>query len=116
MPEATAADCASPRPVPVIMVKGTADPVVPYAGGLVDNRLQVWPTPRLVGFFRERNGCTGPAVQLALPPRDGHDVEVELSSACSGGTVELYRIVGGMHALPANAGSLLLDFMADKAR
>jgi polyhydroxybutyrate depolymerase len=116
MPEATAADCASPKPVPVLMIKGTADPTVPYGGGLVDNRLPVWPTQRLVEFFRQTNGCTEPALELALPSQDGHRIEVEMSTKCSAAPVVLYRIVGGGHVLPANIGRLLLDFFRDKTR
>jgi len=116
MPESTAAECDSPKPIPVLMIKGTADPTVPYDGGLVDNHLPVWPTQRLVEFLRQHNGCTESAVRLALPSQDSHQIEVELSSKCSDGPVVLYRIIGGGHALPPNAGRLLLDFFRDKSR
>jgi polyhydroxybutyrate depolymerase len=35
MPEDTGADCHSSTPLPVLMLGGTADQVVPYGGGVV---------------------------------------------------------------------------------
>jgi polyhydroxybutyrate depolymerase len=116
MPERTAAECDAPTPIPVLMIKGTADPTVPYDGGLVDGVLPVWSTQRLLEFFRQRNGCTESAVQLSLPSQDAHAIEVELSTKCSEAPVVLYRIMGGGHVLPTNAGRLLLDFFRDKSR
>jgi polyhydroxybutyrate depolymerase len=116
MPERTAAECDAPKPIPVLMIKGTTDPTVPYDGGLVDGVLPVWSTQRSVEFFRQRNGCTESALQLSLPSQDAHAIEVELSTKCSEAPVVLYRIIGGGHVLPPNAGPLLLDFFHDKSR
>ena len=48
MPDVVAAACNATKAIPVLIVKGTADPIVPHAGGLVANVLPVWPTERLV--------------------------------------------------------------------
>ena len=50
MPETTAADCRPAKPIPVLMMKGTADKVVPHGGGLVANVLTVWSTERRNSF------------------------------------------------------------------
>ncbi len=80
MPEPTGADCRPAKPIPVLMIKGSADQVVPTGGGLVANVLGVWPTQRLVGFFRELNGCApGP------PSRPSYPAEIPTRSRSSVG-------------------------------
>jgi polyhydroxybutyrate depolymerase len=59
MPEPVGADCGRARPTPTVMIKGTTDPLVPYAGGLVGPGLGVWPTDRLVAFLRQLDQCIG---------------------------------------------------------
>jgi polyhydroxybutyrate depolymerase len=116
MPDVIGTDCAALKPIPAIMIKGTADPIVPYDGGLIDNLLPVWSTRRLVEFVRRINGCGEPARDSILPRQGFHEIQLELSRQCSGGPVAFYRIIGGGHVVPANAGHLLLDFFRDKAR
>jgi polyhydroxybutyrate depolymerase len=118
MPETTAADCRPAKPIPVLMMKGTADKVVPHGGGLVANLLPVWPTDRLTQFLRQLNGCAGPAENSVMPGQQPQRIEIERSARCSGAPVVLYRIVGGEHVTPPfrQAGEVLLDFFADKSR
>jgi polyhydroxybutyrate depolymerase len=111
MEETTGVDCRFARPIPVLMMRGTADTVIPDAGGLTARRDKVWSTDRLIAFFRNLNGCTDaptPSVTGQSPER----IEVESSVSCVGGPVALYRVVGGTHTLPAtlNVSALLLNF------
>jgi poly(3-hydroxybutyrate) depolymerase len=125
MPDATGADCRLPAPLPVLMIHGTADNVMPYGGGfgqLPDGKgrgvYSVWPVERVVGFFRQHNGCAAPAEKSVLPGSNLHKVEVERSSKCSGGRVAYYRIVGGGHNIRPQiptASQLFLDFFRDSA-
>jgi polyhydroxybutyrate depolymerase len=56
--------CASARPVPAMMINGTADSVVPYYTGLPP----FWgPIPDLVDFWKTRNNCTGNEILDSLP-------------------------------------------------
>ena len=72
--------------------------------------------PAGAGGSMEFLGC-GESPPDSLLPRQGfHDIQLELSSQCAGGPVALYRVMGGGHAVPANAGHLLLDFFRDQAR
>jgi polyhydroxybutyrate depolymerase len=118
MPDVVAAACNATRAIPVLMVKGTADPIVPHAGGLVANVLPVWPTERLVTFFLRLDGCSGPAEQAILPGQHPQKIEIDQWMKCAGASVVLYRIVGGGHFLPPTiqVGEVLLDFLQDKVR
>ena len=126
MPEAVGAECRPAKPLPVLMLSGTADRFLPYSGGPItsaDPRLRsgelgsVWPMGRLLGFFRQLNGCGAPPETTSLA---GHAsrIEVASSAACPGGPVQLYSVVGGGHEVPAslNASQRLLDFFIGKAR
>jgi polyhydroxybutyrate depolymerase len=117
MPEPTGADCRPAKPIPAVMIRGTADQVVPHGGGLM-RTLSIWPTDRLVDFLRKLDNCVEPAQQSILPGQLPKKVEIESSVKCSGGPVVLYRVVGGGHDIPPlpNAAQLLLEFFRDKVR
>src|SRR5262249_42404223 len=112
-------DCRLSAPLPVLMINGTADDVMPYGGGvgfLPNTRIpgvyRVWPTERLGTFFPRHKGCAAPA-EKAGGPRSGPARSEFERSKCSGGAVHFYRVVGGRHDLRAhavNAGPLLVDF------
>jgi len=57
MPEALGTDCHLSRPVPILMIKGTKDEVLPYAGGLIEpeETFRVWPDERLLKFLQAIN-------------------------------------------------------------
>lgn len=105
MTEAHLAACSPTRPVPVVVVAGTADPVQPYDGWLFPP-----PTPRLLSipetmeFWRRRHGCTGETAQQ-LPHREPEDrtriQRFEWTGCASGGPVLLYRVTGGGHQPPS---------------
>jgi polyhydroxybutyrate depolymerase len=118
MSEVAGAGCQPARPLPLLTVSGTADPALPYAGGQSVRGDSLWSADRLVGFFRQLNGCAEAAQQVVLPGAHPQKIEIARSTKCSGGPVVLYRIVGGGHEVPPslNAGQVLLDFFRDKAR
>ena len=118
MSEETGAGCQPAKPLPLLAINGTADPALPYAGGLSVRGDSLWSVERLVGFFRRLNGCTEAPQSSVLPGAHPQRIEIERSTKCSGGHVVLYRIVGGVHSVPAglNAGQVLMDFFRDKTR
>jgi polyhydroxybutyrate depolymerase len=102
----------TPKPMPVVMVNGIADPMVPYEGGEVGlrgGRGEVWSVNRTARFFAEHNGCGRP-VNHAIPHRDrtsGTAVTQVRWSDCQPGTsVTLYLVEGGGHALPGRRSLL----------
>ncbi len=110
MPADLAPRCVPSGPVAVLVINGTADPLVPYAGGQVramfSLRGEVWPTDRTLAFWARHNRCTGPPDVRALPDRDSTDGSrvVDIAYArCAGAHVRLLRVEGGGHTWPGGA-------------
>jgi polyhydroxybutyrate depolymerase len=109
--EKLAAVCAPARPVSVLVLNGTDDPLVPYGGGEVGfgrRRLgRVLSTPDTVKFWTEKNGCAVAPTVVAEPDRDPDDrttVRRETYSGCrESAEVVLVRIDGGGHTWPGGA-------------
>ena len=103
MPTGVGAACRRRRPVPVIMFNGTADPVVPYAGGGVGLggwQGTVWPAERTAAFLARRNGCGPPskaAVAGSAAPDAIRIVRLDWGRCNSEHGVTLYRVEGGGH-------------------
>ena len=102
-------DSCSPRtPVPIMIILGTDDPIVPWDGGELHfgpvKLGRVVSVEKTVEYWADRNGCTVRHGQEYLPdadPEDGTRVWVERYSNCSGGAeVVLYGIEGGGHTWP----------------
>lgn len=102
-----AAACRPSRAVPMLMMNGTADPLIPFEGGRGSSRFAVagfWSTAQTLDFWRRANGCeTGDAASVDLPHRDSGDPTTVTrinSHGPAGRDVVLYRINGGGHRLP----------------
>jgi len=93
------------RPIPVMIIAGTADPLVPWNGGDIRYGERIYGTvlsvPETVEFWVEKNGCTARPVVRRLPdsdPADGTVVRREAYSGCKDGAeVVLYAVEGGGH-------------------
>lgn len=130
-------------PISIMIVNGTADPLVPFEGGQVRvvsfgrSRGEIVSTAATIERFRRFNGCEQTPEIVNLPdsdPDDGTAVSIETYSGCQAGTeVILVKIIGGGHAWPGgkqylgeelvgrvsreiNASELILDFFLDHAR
>lgn len=108
MPEAIVDSCRPARPIPVQIVNGTADPLVPFGGGPVTvfgkEYGNVVSTAATVDFWSEANGCGPGEVSTDLPDIDPNDSStvrrVVRSEQCEGAEVTLYEVDGGGHSLP----------------
>lgn len=95
-------------PVPILIMNGTADPLIPYEGGCVAGaacrRGRVRSTDETVAFWVGVNHAAVSAEENSVPDRvaaDGSTVTVFIHSGGSTGQdVVLYRIDGGGHAVP----------------
>lgn len=91
MPTADAGSCHPARPLPVLTMAGTADPIMPYGGGEI----------RILGTD---DRCAPQPHRTVLPPiaaADGTNVTRSSYSGCAPGTVvELDTIENGGHAWP----------------
>ena len=127
MPANTGQDCHPSRPMPLLMMNGTADQIVPYNGGDTAGGLKVWGTERTITFFRKLNGCnqapkrseTSQSDYGGMPP-----LVVDRWTGCSGAPIVLYSVVGGGHRAPGGPGGgiggsgaaqTLWDFFRDKS-
>lgn len=95
--------CLPARPVPVLDLHGTADPVVPYDGGPA---LKLLPpivfrsVPTTVTFWRSANGCLGaPRVDFA----QGDASCVRWGDCAAGADVELCTLTGDGHQWPGSS-------------
>jgi len=107
MPAALGPRCNPGAPVAVFVINGTADPLVPYAGGHVramfSLRGEIWSTDRTVAFWAKHNGCAGPPDVRAMADRDTMDGSRVIDIAygrCAAASVRLLRIEGGGHTWP----------------
>ena len=108
MAEPAGQDCHLSKPMPLLMINGTADTVVPYAGGKTAAGLQIWGTDRTVAFFRQLDGCTGAPERTEMQKSawsDAPPIVVSRWSDCSGAPVVLYSVIGGGHDAPGGPGS-----------
>jgi polyhydroxybutyrate depolymerase len=112
--------CHPSRPVPMLMMNGTADPLIPYQGGRGTSRFAVagfWSTDKTLDFWRRVNGCETPDAGAAdLGDRDPADQSTvtRISSRCpQGRDVVLYRVNGGGHRMPGAFADARFPRMVD---
>ena len=119
MPPEAEKECRPARPLPVLMVAGTADPLVRWTGEVelagtatMQRRMSV---PASFGFWRRANGCSGLAPARPLPRRgrgSQPDVLVHAASGCAGGVATLlYEVRGGGHRLTTGDDWTLLRLL-----
>lgn len=96
--------CRPHRPVPVLMMNGTADMVVPYYGNGLPGRMSLLPVVDTAKLFARLNGCGKPA-ESAVPRRarmDATSVTLIYWSDCRDrSAVVLFRVNGGGHQSPS---------------
>ena len=102
-----AVTCHPSRPLPMLLMNGTADPLVPYEGGRGSSYYAAdgfWSTDETLAFWRKLNGCeTDNADTTVLPDRAPADQSTvtRISPRCpEGHDVVLYRINQGGHRMP----------------
>jgi polyhydroxybutyrate depolymerase len=108
--------CRPSRPVPVLAVHGTGDPVIPYGGRAADAEapLRLPALPAWLAGWAARDGCT---VDAAVFLDTAQVTGVRWSGCRAGAEVVHYRLNGGGHAPPRTVAGrpiaeLLWDFFA----
>jgi polyhydroxybutyrate depolymerase len=90
--------CTDSRPVPMMAFHGTADPVVPYAGGKVWIAPKPFPAvPAWTANWGRRNRCTGTPVETAAA---AGVTRLEYRDCADGAAVVLFTTQGGGHTWP----------------
>jgi polyhydroxybutyrate depolymerase len=105
LPADIAESCQPPKPIPLMVINGTANPLMPYAGGkttLGDSKIDVVSTDATLAPFAKADGCGDGRTTLALPdrdPKDGTRSYLDKLNGCKA-PIELIRIEGGGHTIP----------------
>jgi polyhydroxybutyrate depolymerase len=106
MPTNLEATCHPPRPLSIVMMNGTSDPMVPFGGGKVGflgRRGTVLGVERTAEIFAKAEGC-GSYTQAMLPKaNNGEKTHVKLlnwTGCVPGSSLRLYEVLGGGHQIP----------------
>jgi polyhydroxybutyrate depolymerase len=101
--------CAQPDPVPIIAFHGTADQVVPFAGGLTASTATAPPAEATMRRWARHNRCQQYVRTIASP-----GVTLRVWNECAQRSeVRFYRIRGGKHVWPrgnVDAANVMWDF------
>lgn len=107
MPETQFQSCKPSRPISVLMIHGTDDPLIPYGGGTMPAGTlggNVLPVSQVISYWAGHNRCSRKPISAEMPDRDMQDgtrVRREQYLQCMEGTdVVLYTVQGGGHTLP----------------
>ena len=107
MPAGLGASCKPARAIPFLLINGTADPRVPFAGGPLvktDYPGDVLSTDATLAKFAAAAGCAGERSKTLFPNRNtknGSRAYLEKFDGCKV-PVELVRIEGGGHTIPGH--------------
>ena len=117
----SAGACHPSRAVPMLLMNGTADPLIPFEGGRGTSRFAVagfWSTAKTLAFWRRANACA--AEDAAAADLDHHDhanrtTVTRIASNCPPGRdVVLYRVNDGGHRMPGSFADARLAGMVDE--
>lgn len=99
---------ASGRPIPVLFINGTADPLMPYAGGQIgkktkkENRGTALSVDESIAWWVKNNGASPDANHTDFPDRDPNDGSTASMYYYPGpAPVALIRVAGGGHTEPS---------------
>lgn len=105
-----AVTCHPSQPLPMLIMNGTADPLIPYEGGRGSSYFAAdgfRSTEKTVAFWRELNGCDADDADITdMPdkaPADQSTVTRITSRCPRGHDVVLYRVNHGGHRMPGFA-------------
>lgn len=98
-------ECTPSRPVAVLEIHGTADPIVPFDGGAMIGRggpSTIVSAPSMVERWRDIDGCQSDPGQDVLPRNsDGTEVHRFTTTSCADGTAVVFMAVdNGGHTWP----------------
>lgn len=105
--------CEPQRPMPMLLVMGTEDDLVPYEGGELGGGLSgelgtMLSAVDSAAWWAEQSGCGAARRQDLEKVEDGTSIELRAWAACDGDVqVQLYTVDGGGHTWPGAKKSAL---------
>jgi polyhydroxybutyrate depolymerase len=106
MSQALSLVCKPSRPISMLLVHGTDDPIVPYDGGSVQGSRgsTLLSVDATAAFWEHADACPGRGASVKLPdasPADGTHIRREAHTGCADGTeVTVYTVKNGGHTWP----------------
>ena len=107
MPIELEAEHPQGKPIPIMIMAGTKDPLVPWKGGYISflgRKLgKVMSMAEMIQFWTSRNSCSPMPATLALPdnsPQDGTQVFRSTYRSTKKAPVHVFQIEGGGHTWP----------------
>ena len=96
--------CTPTKSIPMLFMNGTADPFIPYNGGIAVNMGEIVSTVDLVNFWQQQNGCSIELDSVNLPdldPTEQSTITVFGFTDCNcTADVQLFRVNNGGHTWP----------------
>jgi polyhydroxybutyrate depolymerase len=129
MPVSLSAKCSPTRAIPIAMISGDADPLMPFAGGSITGGISgnVLSVPDTVKFWLNKNSLVTTAKTSLLADADTADgtttTLLEYGMAGSNNDIALYSIKNGGHTWPSGTqyftefviGKVARDFSGNDA-
>jgi polyhydroxybutyrate depolymerase len=103
VPTTYRSSCQPRRAIPVLMINGTADMIVPFYGNALPGVMSLYPVMGTAKLFAELDGCAN-ATESAVPSRGSSGTSVTLiywSNCRDGAAVVLFRVNNGGHQSPS---------------
>jgi len=103
VPTSYRTSCRPSRAVPVLMINGTADMIVPFYGNALPGFMSLYPVMGTAKLFAELDGCAN-AAESAVPSREANGTSVTLiywSNCRDRSAVVLFRVNNGGHQSPS---------------
>ena len=124
IPQKYIGKCKPKKTLSMLLMNGTADPIVPYYGGemkLFKKRMgEVVSTQKTIDFWVRHNHCNTHPKTKQLPnvnKRDKSTVQVSTYKGCKHHRiVKLYSIQGGGHTMPGKKGFNMPRLVGQKNR
>ncbi|MDX6320099.1 MAG: polyhydroxybutyrate depolymerase [Nocardioidaceae bacterium] len=105
LPADIADTCHPAKAIPLMVINGTANPIIPFAGGktkVSEANIEVASTDATLAPFAKAAGCGDGRTTTALAdkdPKDGTRSYLEKLNGCKA-PIELIRVEGGGHTIP----------------
>jgi len=104
VPTSYRTSCKPSRAIPVLMINGTADMVVPFYGNALPGVMSLYPVMYTAKMFAELNGCSNPN-ESGVPSRDSVGATsvtlIYWGNCRDSSAVVLFRINNGGHQSPS---------------
>ena len=113
-----AAEFRNAKPLPIMIITGTADPLVSPKGSDPSSMISIVSDEANIAYWKARNGVTGDPIEIAMPnpvtevfkgaPAPSSIVKYSWKSP-SGNDIVWLKVINGGHWLPTYAGGKAVD-------